>query len=74
MSERATIAARETRARIALEVLDDDIEPARERFAVALEEPEDPNVGLSARARAVGVVQEGVCDRTCFDGLAAQGA
>ena len=62
----ATIAAGETRARIALEVLDDDdIEPAREHFAVELEEPEDRNVGLSARARrAPGVVQEGVCDRT----------
>ena len=62
----ATIAAGETRARVALEVLDDDdIEPAREHFAVELEEPEDRNVGLSARARrALGVVQEGVCDRT----------
>ncbi len=62
----ATIAAGETRARIVVEVLDDDdIEPARERFAVALEEPENSNVGLSARARrAVGSVQEGVCDRT----------
>ena len=62
----AAIAAGETRARIALAVLDDDdIEPARERFAVELEEPEDPNVGLSARAwRALGAVQEGVCDRT----------
>ena len=62
----ATIAAGETRARIVVEVLDDDdIEPARERFAVALEEPENPNVGLSARAqRALGSVQEGVCDRT----------
>ena len=62
----ATIAAGQTRARIALAVLDDDeIEPARERFAVELEEPEDPNVGLSARAwRALGAVQEGVCDRT----------
>ena len=62
----ATIAAGETRARIVVEVLDDDdVEPARERFAVALEEPENPNVGLSARARrAVGSVQEGVCDRT----------
>ena len=62
----ATIAAGETRARIVVEVLDDDdIEPARERFAVELEEPENPNVGLSARARrALGSVQEGVCDRT----------
>ena len=62
----ATIAAGGTRARIVLAVLDDeDIEPARERFAVELEEPADPNVGLSARAwRALGAVQEGVCDRT----------
>ena len=62
----ATIAAGQTRARIVLAVLDDDdIEPARERFAVELEEPADPNVGLSARAwRALGAVQEGVCDRT----------
>ena len=47
-------------------VLDDEeIEPARERFAVELEEPEDANVGLSARAwRVLGSVQEGVCDRT----------
>ena len=44
---------------------DDEIEPARERFAVELEQPEDPNVGLSARAwRALDAVQEGVCDRT----------
>ena len=62
----ATIAAGGTLARIVLAVLDDeDIEPARERFAVELEEPADPNVGLSARAwRALGAVQEGVCDRT----------
>ena len=62
----ATVAAGRTRTRIVLAVLDDDdIEPARERFAVELEEPADPNVGLSARAwRALGAVQEGVCDRT----------
>ena len=62
----ATVAAGQTRTRIVLAVLDDDdIEPARERFAVELEEPADPNVGLSARAwRALGAVQEGVCDRT----------
>ena len=62
----AAISAGATRARIVLAVLDDDdIEPARERFAVELEEPADPNVGLSARAwRALGAVQEGVCDRT----------
>ena len=62
----ATFAAGETRTRIVVAVLDDDdIEPARERFAVELEEPEDGNIGLSARAwRVLGSVQEGVCDRT----------
>ena len=62
----ATIAAGETRTQIVVSVLDDDdIEPARERFAVELEEPEDANVGLSTRAwRVLGSVQEGVCDRT----------
>ena len=62
----ATFAAGETRTRIAVAVLDDEeIEPARERFAVELEEPEDGNIGLSTRAwRILGSVQEGVCDRT----------
>ena len=62
----ATFAAGETRAVIAVAVLDDDdIEPARERFAVELAEPEDGSVGLSARSwRMVGSIQEGVCDRT----------
>ena len=62
----ATIAAGETRTQIVVAVLDDDdIEPARERFAVELVEPEDDSVGLSARAwRVLGSVQEGVCDRT----------
>ena len=63
----ATIAAGETRTQIVVAVLDDEeIEPARERFAVELVEPEeDDNVGLSARAwRVLGSVQEGVCDRT----------
>ena len=62
----ATFAAGETRTRIAVAVLDDEeIEPARERFAVELVEPEDGNIGLSARAwRVLGSVQEGVCDRT----------
>ena len=61
-----TIAAGQTTARIVVSVLDDDdIEPAREHFAVELQEPEDDNVGLSARAwRALAMVQEGVCDRT----------
>ena len=62
----ATFAAGETRTRIAVAVLDDEeIEPARERFAVELVEPEDGNIGLSTRAwRILGSVQEGVCDRT----------
>ncbi len=62
----AVFAAGETRTVIAVAVLDDDdIEPARERFAVELAEPEDGSVGLSARSwRVLGSVQEGVCDRT----------
>ena len=62
----ATIAAGETRTQIVVAVLDDEeIEPARECFAVELVEPEDGNIGLSARAwRVLGSVQEGVCDRT----------
>ena len=62
----ATFAAGETRTVIAIAVLDDDdIEPARERFAVELVEPDDGSVGLSARNwRVLGSVQEGVCDRT----------
>ncbi len=43
---------------------DADIEPARERFVIALDEPETPNVGLSRRAQATATIQEGVCDRT----------
>ena len=47
----ATFAAGEMCAQIAVAVLDDDaIEPSREHFAMALEQPEDRNVGLSARA------------------------
>ena len=62
----ATIAAGETRTQIVVAVLDDEeIEPARERFAVELVESADDNVGLSVRAwRVLGSVQEGVCDRT----------
>ena len=62
----ATIAAGETRTQIVVAVLDDEeIEPARERFAVELVESADDNVGLSVRAwRILGSVQEGVCDRT----------
>ena len=61
----ATIPAGETTAPIEIAVVDDaDIEPARERFVVALDEPEIPNVGLSRRAQATVAIQEGVCDRT----------
>ena len=60
-----TIPAGETAADIEIAVVDDaDIEPARERFVVALDEPETANVGLSRRARATATIQEGVCDRT----------
>ena len=61
----ATIPAGETTAAIEIAVVDDaDIEPARERFVVALAEPETANVGLSRRAQATATIQEGVCDRT----------
>ena len=61
----ATIPAGETTAAIEIAVVDDaDIEPARERFVVALDEPETANVGLSRRAQATATIQEGVCDRT----------
>ena len=60
-----TIPAGETAAPIEIAVVDDaDIEPARERFVVALDEPQTANVGLSRRARATVAIQEGVCDRT----------
>ena len=61
----ATIPAGETAADIEIAVVDDaDIEPARERFVVALDEPQSANVGLSRRAQATVTIQEGVCDRT----------
>ena len=61
----ATIPAGETTASIEIAIVDDeDIEPARERFVVELDAPEDPNVGLSRRTRATATIQEGVCDRT----------
>ena len=60
-----TIPAGETAAPIEIAIVDDaDIEPARERFVVALDEPEAANVGLSRRAQATATIQEGVCDRT----------
>ena len=61
----ATIPAGETTAAVEIAVVDDaDIEPARERFVVALDEPQSANVGLSRRAQATATIQEGVCDRT----------
>ena len=61
----ATIPAGETAAAIEIAVVDDaDIEPARERFVVALDAPQTANVGLSRRAQATVAIQEGVCDRT----------
>ena len=60
-----TIPAGGTTAPVEIAVVDDaDIEPARERFVVALDAPETANVGLSRRARATATIQEGVCDRT----------
>ena len=61
----ATIPAGQTASTFEIAILDDgDIEPAREYFVVALDEPQDANVGLSRRARASATIQEGVCDRT----------
>ena len=61
----ATIPAGRTNASIEIAIVDDDdIEPARERFVVELDAPQDPNVGLSRRTRATATIQEGVCDRT----------
>ena len=60
-----TIPAGRTTAQVEIAIVDDDdIEPARERFAVELEEPQDSNAGLSRRSRAAVAIQEGVCDRT----------
>ena len=61
-SGEATIPAGETRIEIAVAIVDDDeIEPAREWFEVALSAP-DGCCGPVARARVT--VLEGVCDRT----------
>ena len=61
----ATISAGRTTASIEIAIVDDeDIEPARERFVVELDAPQNPNVGLSRRTRATATIQEGVCDRT----------
>ena len=60
-----TFAAGETTANIEIAIADDDdIEPAREHFAVALDEPTDANVSLADAAQATATIQEGVCDRS----------
>ena len=61
----ATIPAGETTVPVEIAIADDaDIEPARERFVVALDAPPAENVGLSRSAQATATIQEGVCDRT----------
>ena len=61
----ATIPAGETTVSVEIAIADDaDIEPARERFVVALDAPPGANVGLSRSAQATATIQEGVCDRT----------
>ena len=60
----ATIPAGETRTTIEIPIADDeDVEPAREWFEVALSAPADACCVLR-RARALVAVREGVCDRT----------
>ena len=60
----ATIPAGETRTTIEIPIADDeDVEPAREWFEVALSAPADGCCVLR-RARALVAVREGVCDRT----------
>ena len=57
-----TIPAGETEATIRIPILDDDdIEPARESFAVTLTPMDDAGVAVSS---AVVHIAEGVCDRT----------
>ena len=61
----ATIPAGETTVPVEIAIADDaDIEPARERFVVALDAPPAENVGLSRSAQATATIQEGVCDCT----------
>ena len=61
----ATIPAGATTVPVEIAIADDaDIEPARERFVVALDAPPATNVGLSRSAQATATIQEGVCDRT----------
>ena len=60
-----TMPAGETTVPVEIAIADDaDIEPARERFVVALDAPPAENVGLSRSAQATATIQEGVCDRT----------
>ena len=53
------------RTEIAIAVLDDDeVEPVRERFVVALSAPAaDAGYGLGAKPSALATIEEGVCDR-----------
>ena len=60
-----TIPAGRTAGAVEVTIVDDnDIESARERFVVELNEPQSPNAGLSRSTRAGVTIQEGVCDRT----------
>ncbi len=60
------IAAGATEASIQVAFLDDDeIEPAREHFAITLDDPADDDAyRLGAAIRGTGAIAEGVCDRT----------
>ncbi len=53
------------RTEIAIGVVDDDeVEPVRERFVVALSAPAaDAGYGLGAKPSALATIEEGVCDR-----------
>ena len=53
------------RTEIAIGIVDDDeVEPVRERFAVALSAPAaDAGYGLGAKPSALATIEEGVCDR-----------
>ena len=53
------------RTEIAIAIVDDDeVEPVRERFAVALSAPAaDAGYGIGAKPSALATIEEGVCDR-----------
>ena len=53
------------RTEIAIGIVDDDeVEPVRERFVVALSAPAaDAGYGLGAKPSALATIEEGVCDR-----------